>query len=70
MPSTIELSPLLKGGEWYLSYLKKDSELLEYILLNIDTSENELLLGLLNEFKHYGLGNTQYLEIIRELRRK
>ncbi|MGE7664791.1 hypothetical protein ACQKMN_03650 [Ureibacillus composti] len=70
MPSTIELSPLRKGINWYLSYLKKDSELMEYILLNINTTENELLLGLLNEFKHYGLGDTQYLEIIRDLRRK
>jgi len=70
MPSTIELSPLRKGIDWYLTYLNKDSELMEYILLNINTTENELLLGLLNEFKHYGLGDTQYLEIIRDLRRK
>ncbi|MFJ8235838.1 hypothetical protein ACIQ34_08850 [Ureibacillus sp. NPDC094379] len=70
MPSTIELPPLLKGIEWYLSYLKEDSDLMEYILLNFNTTESELLLGLLNEFKHYGLGDTQYLEIIRDLRRK
>lgn len=70
MPEIIYPDTLKKGVELYLNYLKKDSDLMMYIHEHKDVPEEELMLALLKKFKHYGLGDTQYFEIIKSLRQK
>lgn len=70
LPESIHPAPLKKGVELYLNYLHKDSELMVYIQKHQDVSEEELLLKLLKNFKDYGLGDTQYIEIIKSHRQK
>ncbi|EKN67020.1 AraC family transcriptional regulator [Neobacillus bataviensis LMG 21833] len=70
MPENTYPDPLKKGVELYLNYLKKDSDLMMYIYKYKDVPEEELMLALLKKFKHYGLGDTQYFEIIKSLRQK
>lgn len=69
MPKDISPPPLTKGVELYLNYLNKDSDLMLYIEKHQNVLEEELMLALLKEFKDYGLGDTQYLEIIRNHRK-
>ncbi|CAG9606510.1 AraC family transcriptional regulator [Pseudoneobacillus rhizosphaerae] len=57
--------PLKKGIELYLHYLNNDSDLMTYIEMNRNVSEKELVYALIENFKDYGLGDTQYLEIIK-----
>ena len=70
MPENIYPAPLKKGVELYLNYLNKDSDLMMYIHKYKDVPEEELMLALIKKFKHYGLGDTQYFEIIKSLRQK
>lgn len=70
MPENIYPDPLKKGVELYLNYLNKDSDLMMYIFKYKDIPEEELMLALLKKFKHYGLGDIQYFEIIKSLRQK
>ena len=64
-PSSILPAPLKNGIELYLTYLKKDSELTQFIQRFKDVPERDLVLKLIKEFKEYGLGDTQYQEMIR-----
>ncbi|MEH7494979.1 AraC family transcriptional regulator [Neobacillus niacini] len=68
LPESINLVPLRKGVEMYLAYLKEDSNLMMYIKKNQNMTEKELLYSLLENFREYGLGDVQYLEIIRAQR--
>ena len=62
---------LLKNGiKLYLAYLNEDSDLIRYIKKWQDVSEEELVTKLIVEFQHYGLGDTQYLELIKSYREK
>lgn len=61
-------APLKTGIELYLTYLNKESDLMRYLKKYPDLSEKELVFKLIMEFQHYGLGDTQYLEIIRSYR--
>lgn len=70
IPNFISLAPLKKGIELYLNYLKKDSDLMLYIEKHQKMSDKELMLSLLKNFKDYGLGDTQYLEIIQNYRKR
>jgi hypothetical protein len=65
MPASIELAPLKKGIELYINYLNKDSDLMRYIEMNRKLPEKELMIELIDKFRNYGLGDTQYLEIIK-----
>jgi len=65
MPEHLEIPPLKRGVELYLTYLDPKSDLMTFIQKHKDTPEQQLLTKLLTKFKHYGLGDTQYLEIIR-----
>jgi hypothetical protein len=67
-PESINLAPLKKGVELYLSYLQEDSDLMTYIKNHENMSEKELVYHLLVNFKKYGLGDVQYLEIIKAQR--
>lgn len=64
MPKQIQPIPLKKGIELYLSYLDQESDLMMFIQNHKKTPEKELLSMLLEQFNHYGLGDTQYLELI------
>jgi hypothetical protein len=64
-PSSPLPAPLNKGVELYLSYLKKNSELTCYIQRFKNVPERELVPKLIKNFKKYGLGDTQYLEMIK-----
>lgn len=68
MLENIYPNPLKKGVELYLNYLNKDSDLMMYIHKYKDVPEEELMLALLKKFKHYGLGDTQYSDIIKSVR--
>jgi hypothetical protein len=65
LPESIHLVPLRRGVELYLTYLHEDSNLMMYIKNNQLMTEKELVYALLENFKEYGLGDVQYLEIIR-----
>ena len=69
IPKDIKPPLLKKGIELYLSYLNNDSDLMLYIAKHRNVVEQELMLTLLKKFNHYGLGDTQYLEIIKKHRK-
>lgn len=70
LPEWIYPAPIKKGVELYLTYLHEDSNLMFYIKKHHNMSEKELMYALLENFKGYGLGDVQYLEIIRKQRSK
>jgi hypothetical protein len=69
-PEWIFPAPIKNGVELYLTYLHEDSNLMLYIKKHQNMSEKELVYALLENFKGYGLGDVQYIEIIREQRSK
>lgn len=68
MPRQVQPPPLKKGIERYLSYLDQSSDLMTFIKKHKNKPEEELLIMLLEKFGHYGLGDIQYFEIIRNHR--
>lgn len=68
-PGHVEPAPLKKGVELYLSYLEQDSDLMLFIQRHQNIPEEELIELLIKEFKHYGLGDTQYAELIHVSRK-
>jgi hypothetical protein len=62
--------PIENGIQLYLNYLNQDSELIQYIKECQDVSEEKLVTKLIVNFPQYGLGDTQYLEIIKSYRDK
>lgn len=68
MPEHVELPYLNKGIKLYLNYLQPDGELITFINEHKALPENELVALLLRKFTHYGLGDIQYLEIIKNNR--
>lgn len=67
-PHSIHPAPLKKGIDLYVQYLKDESDLIQYIQNHKNTPERELMIAMLTNFKEYGLGDVQYLEIIRNQR--
>jgi len=59
---------LKKGIEWYLNYLNEDSDLIQTIKHSEHIPIERLVTKLILEFQYYGLGDTQYLEIIKSFR--
>ncbi len=70
MPEYIQPPLLKKGIELYLNYLNKDSDIMLYIQKHSDVPAKELVFALLEKFTEYGLGDTQYFEIIKLHRQK
>jgi hypothetical protein len=68
MPEEVEPISLYKGIRLYLNYHKEDSDLLVYIRKHGDLPAEELVSLLIGNFKEYGLGDTQYVEMIRAVR--
>ena len=69
-PKHIFPDPLKNGIELYLNYLDEDSDLIRYIIKCQNVTEEEIVTRLIAQFQHYGLGDTQYLEIIKSCREK
>lgn len=65
VPKNVRPGPLSKGIELYLTYLNKDSDLMLYIQKHQDFAAKELVAVLIENFKDLGLGDTQYLQIIK-----
>jgi hypothetical protein len=70
IPREVHPSPLNKGIDLYLNYLKKDSDLMLYIQKHQEVPIKELVPDLIGKFKMYGLGDTQYAEIIERYRQQ
>ena len=70
MPNSISLQPLKMGVKLYLKYLCADSELMLFIAKNQTMPEEMLVQELLKNFQEYGLGDVQYMEIIKKQRKK
>lgn len=68
-PDYIALAPLKKGIALYEQYVGEDNELVEFIKQHLGDSDQELVLKLLQQFPAYGLGDTQYIEMIQAQRR-
>ncbi|WP_239565606.1 AraC family transcriptional regulator [Paenibacillus sacheonensis] len=58
---------LSEGIKRYLTYRAQDNEITAYIRAHQNLPQNELLQRLFREFAHYGLGDTQYLSLIRAM---
>lgn len=69
-PQDVHPWPLKKGIEQYLNYLNPESDLMLYIQRHQDVPVQGLVNELVKNFKHYGLGDTQYFEMIESSRRK
>ncbi|WP_261132029.1 AraC family transcriptional regulator [Bacillus sp. Marseille-Q3570] len=67
MPDIINLPPLQKGIELFFNYRNPDSDLIRYIKDHQDVPTDELVSLLLKNFKNYGLGDTQYYELIKSI---
>ncbi|CAN7286111.1 AraC family transcriptional regulator [Rossellomorea sp. LjRoot5] len=68
-PEDVVLEPLKEGIELYLNYREKDSELMMYILKHRDVPAEKLVWLMLENFREYGLGDTQYEEMINSTRK-
>ncbi|MBW3111679.1 AraC family transcriptional regulator [Bacillus sp. MCCB 382] len=68
MPESVELKPLNRGIELYLNYLKKDNELKLYIQKHRDVPVEKLVSLMIENFREYGLGDTQYFRLIKDSR--
>jgi hypothetical protein len=69
-PEEIKLKPLRKGVELYLNYRQKDSELMVYIQKHPHVPSEKLVSLMLENFREYGLGDTQYFDMIEESRKR
>ncbi|MGR9048819.1 AraC family transcriptional regulator [Halobacillus faecis] len=67
-PSEVLLPPLKKGIELYLHYKKVDNELITFIKTHTALSEEQLVALMIETFQEYGLGDVQYMQMIRSVR--
>ncbi|MBU3143845.1 hypothetical protein [Clostridium sp. CF012] len=69
MPENINLSIMENGIRLYLEYLKEENEITAYIKQHENLQKDTLVIELLKTFLQYGLGDTQYMQLI-EIHRK
>lgn len=69
LPDSAPLPVLYNGIKLYLQYLNKENEITLYIKNHLNLSEDALLMRLFKIFPQYGLGDTQYMKLIRECRK-
>lgn len=65
LPENIDLSVMEKGIKLYLEYLKNENEIISYIREHRHLGEDQLVKELIKEFPQYGLGDTQYKQLIK-----
>lgn len=68
MPENNVLPEMEKGIKLYFEYLKEENEITSYIRQHKNLDCNILLKELLNNFRQYGLGDTQYMQLIKKCR--
>lgn len=68
MPQNITLHSMENGVKLYLEYLKGENEITSYIRQHSEIKTDILVKELLKVFRQYGLGDTQYIELIRRCR--
>jgi hypothetical protein len=68
IPENINLSVMKNGIRLYFKYLKKENEIITYIKQHEDLQLNNLLTDLIKTFPQYGLGDTQYIQLIKTYR--
>ncbi|MGE7110371.1 helix-turn-helix domain-containing protein [Lysinibacillus sp. NPDC047702] len=68
----VELMPVMyQGIKLYLGLLEKDNEITKYIQTHQNLPHNEIVRNLLHLFPQYGLGDSQYLKLMKAtIRRK
>ena len=69
IPQNINLPIMEKGIGLYFEYLKEENEITEYISQREDLQSDILVRELLKTFPKYGLGDTQYLQLIEKYRK-
>lgn len=70
IPREISLPVLENGIKLYFEYKKEDNEITEYIMQNDTLESSVLLTELFKRFPQYGLGDTQYIQLIERCRKK
>ena len=68
MPENINLSIMENGIRLYQEYLKEENEIISYIKQHKDLQIDILVINLLKNFPEYGLGDTQYIQLIKKYR--
>ncbi|MEK4760524.1 AraC family transcriptional regulator [Viridibacillus sp. FSL E2-0187] len=68
LPKAQVLPVTYQGIRLYLEYLKEDNEITVYIKKHLEMSQGELLKNLFHLFPNYGLGDTQYLKMIKKIK--
>lgn len=69
IPQNVELSIMNNGINLYFEYLKEENEITIYIKKHEDLEIDILVTSLLKIFVQYGLGDTQYIELINRCRK-
>jgi hypothetical protein len=69
VPENINLSVMKNGINLYFQYLKDENKITEYIRQNVNLNSDILLAGLFKTFPQYGLGDTQYKQLIERHKR-
>lgn len=70
LPAQVPLPVLYNGIKLYLQYKNHENEITMYIKNHLHLSEQELLGKLFKVFPQYGLGDVQYLKLMRECKNK
>jgi hypothetical protein len=68
LPQNIKLPFMRNGVKLYLEYLKEENEIKAYIRQHSDLKNDILVQELLKSFQQYGLGDTQFIQLIRKCR--
>jgi hypothetical protein len=68
-PRNINLPIMEKGIKLYFEYLKEENEITAYINQHEDLQNDILVPELLKTFPKYGLGDTQYIQLIEKCRK-
>jgi hypothetical protein len=68
IPGDINLTLMKNGVKFYLEYLKEENEITKYIKEHAEVQREVLVIQLLETFLQYGLGDTQYIQLIDRCR--
>jgi len=69
IPKNINLPIMENGIRLYLEYLKEANEITAYIAEHKDLKRDILVIELIKTFPQYGLGDTQYMELVENYRK-
>ena len=66
IPQELNLPVMKNGVKLYFEYLKDKNEITAFIRQHEDLKRNVLVRELIKTFPQYGLGDTQYIQLIEE----